>query len=280
MPVEEDFIQACYEVSQTKNTLEDAWGGDHLGFYSSLGAVDRVENPGTRSYAATGYLKPNLGRRNLKVLTEAHVSKVLLQHDRVHGAVATGVEFIHGGLAHQVKADGEVVLSAGVIQTPQILELSGIGDRDVLEKAGVDCTVHNASVGANFQDHVLGGVIYECWSDVVYLDALHQEYYGGQQQNIYDTEHTGPWGSPGMCMGFVSYASIVSDKELKATIDKIRGSSLAQTPFEKAQEDIVVRQLEDPTFANLQTFLIPANMDMASGMSRNVHNIHLQSNDS
>jgi hypothetical protein len=79
--MEEDFIKACYDVSKSKNTLHDAWSGDHLSFYSSLGAVDRTETAGTRSYAATGYLKPNLGRPNLKVLTSALVSKVLLETD-------------------------------------------------------------------------------------------------------------------------------------------------------------------------------------------------------
>jgi hypothetical protein len=79
IPMEEDFIKAAYEVTKTKNTLVDAWGGDHFGFYSSLGAVDRTGVAGTRSYAATGYLKPNLGRQNLKVLTKALVSKVILE---------------------------------------------------------------------------------------------------------------------------------------------------------------------------------------------------------
>jgi len=71
MPMEEDFIKACYEVSKTKNTLVDACSGDHMGFYSSLAAIDRTGNPGTRRYAATEYLKPNLGRPNLKVWTSA-----------------------------------------------------------------------------------------------------------------------------------------------------------------------------------------------------------------
>ncbi len=76
--MEEDFIKACYDISKTENTLVDAWSGDHLGFYSSLGAIDRTGDAGTRSYAATGYLKPNLGRPNLKVLTQALVCKIIL----------------------------------------------------------------------------------------------------------------------------------------------------------------------------------------------------------
>ena len=70
MPLEDDFCKAAFDVTGTKNTLVDAWSGDHLGFYSSLGAVDRTGDKGNRSYSATGYLRPNLGRPNLKVLTQ------------------------------------------------------------------------------------------------------------------------------------------------------------------------------------------------------------------
>jgi choline dehydrogenase-like flavoprotein len=113
MPLEEDFAKAAYEVSGTDKTLVDAWSGDHLGFYSSLGAVNRSDDPGKRSYAATGYLRPNLGRPNLKVLTEAQATKIVLD-----GTTATGVEFVHGGRNFKVNAKQEVVLSTGVIQTP------------------------------------------------------------------------------------------------------------------------------------------------------------------
>lgn len=145
-PFEEDFVKAAYEVSGQENTLHDGWSGDHLGFYSSLGAVDRTSDAGRRSYAATGYLRPNLGRSNLKVLTEAHACKITLD-----GTRATGVEFIVDGNKHIVKAHKEVVLSAGVIQSPQLLELSGIGNREILEKAGIDCVVESPRVGFNFQ---------------------------------------------------------------------------------------------------------------------------------
>ena len=70
------------------------------------------------------------------------------------------------------------------------------------------------------------------------MDALHKEEYAKAQQEIYDTKQTGPYGSPGMLMGFVSYASIVSDDELKSTLDDISKYSLAKTAFEKAQEKV------------------------------------------
>jgi choline dehydrogenase-like flavoprotein len=142
-PFEEDFCEAAYDVGGKPNTLNDAWSGDHMGFYSSLAAVNRTTDQGKRSYAATGYLRPNLGRSNLKVLTGALATSVILE-----GNTATGVEFMHGSEKHVINASHEVVLSGGVINSPQLLELSGIGDPDVLKAAGIECKVKNERVGA------------------------------------------------------------------------------------------------------------------------------------
>ena len=233
MPLEEEFAEAAHAVTGTEKTVKDAWSGDHLGFYSSLGAVDRSDRKGQRSYAATGYILPNIRRPNLKVLTNAHVTKILLQNKTV-----SGVEFVYEGKKHDVLAIREVVLSAGVIQTPQILELSGIGDPDVLSKAGVECVVENKGVGANFQDHVLGGLLFDLKEGIESMDALHGEEFMKMQQDVYEKTQKGPYGSPGMMMGFVSYAQVASDEEMKSTIADIKKNSLAKTDFEKAQEKV------------------------------------------
>lgn len=74
---------------------------------------------------------------------------------KLDGDNATGVNFAHGGSNHTVKVNREVIVSCGALQSPQILELSGIGDPDVLKKAGVECKIVNKAVGANFQDHAI-----------------------------------------------------------------------------------------------------------------------------
>ncbi|EGP86928.1 uncharacterized protein MYCGRDRAFT_72806 [Zymoseptoria tritici IPO323] len=259
-PFEYDFCEACYEVGGAERTLHDAWSGDHMGFYSSLAAVNRSDDPGKRSYSATGYLRPNLGRKNLMVLTEAHASRVLLD-----GNTATGVEFIHDGKKLQVKASREVIVSGGTIASPQLLELSGIGNREVLAAAGVECLIENERVGFNFQDHVLGGMLYDLKDGLKSLDAMHGVEYQQQMQAMYEKTNNGPLGSPGMLMGFVSYASLVDKETLDATISEIRKNSLAKTDFEKRQEDVIVRQLSDPSFANIQTFCIGAQLDVSKG---------------
>lgn len=122
-----------------------------VGIYNTLGAVARTgPNKGCRSYAARGYFEANAGRPNLHVLCDALVTSIELDGER-----ATGVNFTYGSSTHSVKASREIIVSAGTIQSPQILELSGIGDPEVLKKAGVECKIKNTAVGANFQDHVL-----------------------------------------------------------------------------------------------------------------------------
>ena len=260
-PFEEDFVEAAYEATGGERTLHDAWSGDHMGFYSSLAAVNRTNDPGNRSYAATGYLKPNLGRTNLKVLTEAQATKIL----GIENKQADGVEFVHGGKKYTVSAKKEVVLSAGVIQTPQLLELSGIGDPEVLSKVGINCIVESPGVGAHFQDHVLGGLLFDLKPGVASLDDLHGADFAKASQELYDKTHQGPFGSPGMMMGFVSYANLVGKEKLQETIKEIAEHSQAKTKFEKAQEKVITDQLTDPTFANLQTFCIMCRLDVGEG---------------
>jgi choline dehydrogenase-like flavoprotein len=149
---------------------KDAWSGDHLGTYSSLATIDRSAGPfnGTRSYVTTGYLIPNAGRPNLHVLVEALVLKLSLHQD----SSVTGAEFQHSGNIHKVSVKKEVILSAGTIKSPQVLELSGIGAPEILSKAGIKCLVENKRVGENFQDHPLTGVVYELAPGELSMDML------------------------------------------------------------------------------------------------------------
>jgi len=105
-----------------------------------------------RSYAARAYYEPNAERTNLSLLTNALVAKILLEKNG-GDAKATGVQFIVDDATHTVKVKKEVIVCGGVINSPQILELSGIGSPSVLQKAGVDLVVDNAGVGENLNDH-------------------------------------------------------------------------------------------------------------------------------
>lgn len=103
---------------------------------------------GWRSSAATAFLQPVARRPNLTVLTEAHLTRVLF--DRT---TASGVEWLRDGRLYRADADAEVILSAGAVQSPQILQLSGIGPKALLEQHGIAVIVDAPEVGENLKDH-------------------------------------------------------------------------------------------------------------------------------
>ncbi len=104
---------------------------------------------GERCSAAKGYLTPNLGRPNLKVITHAVSDKVVLHNHR-----ATGVQFYQGNDLQRVHARREVVVCAGAFGSPQLLQLSGIGAAAELSKVGVAVAHELPGVGKNLQDHI------------------------------------------------------------------------------------------------------------------------------
>jgi choline dehydrogenase len=101
-----------------------------------------------RTSSASAFLKPAMSRANLTVITNAQVSKVTFR-----GKVATGVEWIEDGKIHSAAADREVVLSAGALQSPQILQLSGIGPANLLRTLDIPVVTDAPEVGRNLQDH-------------------------------------------------------------------------------------------------------------------------------
>jgi choline dehydrogenase len=112
---------------------------------------------GRRLNIAANYLYPAMDQPNLTVLTGAYVNRLTIEDDTV-----TGVEFALQGQVRTIKASGEVVLSAGAIQTPKILMVSGIGDRAELNRFGIAPVSHLPGVGQNFQDHpIIGGGLWE-----------------------------------------------------------------------------------------------------------------------
>ncbi|MEO6928927.1 MAG: GMC family oxidoreductase N-terminal domain-containing protein [Casimicrobiaceae bacterium] len=101
-----------------------------------------------RESSARAFLRPALRRANLTVRTHASVSRVLFNARR-----ATGIEWVEHGVLRKATAEREVVLAAGAIQSPQLLQLSGVGPGDLLRRQGIEVVADLAGVGANLQDH-------------------------------------------------------------------------------------------------------------------------------
>jgi choline dehydrogenase/4-pyridoxate dehydrogenase len=144
----DDPLTEAYSAASKAAGLK--WNSDFNGGNNEgVGRIQNTIRDGRRCSAAVAYLRPAMERRNLTVETGALVSRIALDRNR-----AVGVEYRRGGSMHTVRAHREVLLAGGVINSPQILMLSGIGDPNALAKAGVKTEVALPGVGQNLQDHV------------------------------------------------------------------------------------------------------------------------------
>jgi choline dehydrogenase len=141
-PLATAFVQAATEAGYGLSL--DSNGERQEGF----GRVDRTTRNGRRCSAARAYLAPALGRDNLQTVTGALVRRVLLRGDR-----AIGIEYARGNQAVTAYAERDVILAAGAINSPQLLQLSGIGAAAQLSAAGVETRIDLPAVGANLNDH-------------------------------------------------------------------------------------------------------------------------------
>ncbi|GLT17006.1 oxygen-dependent choline dehydrogenase [Vibrio zhanjiangensis] len=150
-PLYEAFIQAGEEAGYP--TTSDYNGYQQEGFGTMHMTVDK----GVRASTSNAYLRRALKRSNLTLLTGVQVHKVLLENKK-----AIGVEYEFKGKTIQCLVNHEVILSSGPIGSVQLLQLSGIGPKSVLEKAGVNLEHDLAGVGENLQDHLEVYFQYQC----------------------------------------------------------------------------------------------------------------------
>lgn len=139
----QDWLQAAMAHGLPRN---DDFNGE--GAYG-VGAYQLTLRGRWRDSAATAFLHPALQRPNLTLEANAQVTSILFDGDR-----ATGVRYVKGGMTHEVHADCEVILCGGSVQTPQLLQLSGIGPAKLLQEYGVDVRHDAPEVGENLQDHL------------------------------------------------------------------------------------------------------------------------------
>ena len=155
------FLAACGEAGFRQ--LDDYNDGSYEGaFY-----LQYSTRKGLRNSAAAGYLRPAVKRPNLTILPGATATRVILEGKR-----ATGIEFRAGESTVRVRARREVVLSAGPLASPQLLELSGIGNSEILQKHGIGVVHHLPGVGENLRDHPNSRLTFECAKPITINDVL------------------------------------------------------------------------------------------------------------
>jgi len=131
--------------------------------------------------AAKAFIEPVLDRENLTARTGAHVTELTFEGDR-----ATGVVYEQDGGSHEaeVSDDGEVVVAAGAIQSPQLLMLSGLGPADHLDEHDIDVRVDLPGVGKNLQDHLRVNVAYQTTEQITPRDPDHQPDQGARYDRV------------------------------------------------------------------------------------------------
>lgn len=137
------WVEAAEAAGYRRNP--DYNGADQEG----VGYFQLTMRGGRRCSSAVAYLAPARGRANLEIITDIQTEKVLIEDGR-----AVGVRARHRGVMRDIRARGEVILSAGAIGSPQILMLSGIGDPDQLVRHGIEVRAALKGVGRNLQDHL------------------------------------------------------------------------------------------------------------------------------
>ncbi|MEC8564592.1 MAG: GMC family oxidoreductase N-terminal domain-containing protein, partial [Pseudomonadota bacterium] len=136
------FIDAGVEIGSKRNP--DYNGAEQEGF----GYYQITQRNGRRESAARAYLNPAKNRANLHIETDAHVQNIIIK-----GKHAVGVDYTVKGRKKEARCNLEVIISAGAVQSPQILELSGIGQPDLLRSNGINVVHELSGVGENYRDH-------------------------------------------------------------------------------------------------------------------------------
>lgn len=148
--ISDAFLESCHSLGLPMN--EDFNGADMEG----AGVYDVNTNRGRRSHSSAEYLRPALGRRNLAIERDAQVERLTFDT----GGRVTGIELVQNGSRRTFTARREVVLTAGAVGTPQIMQLSGLGDGATLKAVGIDVRRHLPAVGQNLQDHLCASYYY------------------------------------------------------------------------------------------------------------------------
>ena len=150
-PLFNAFVEAGVEAGHRRTSDFNGYAQEGFGPYQL------TIHDGKRWSAASAYLRPVLNRPNLTIASHAHVTRILFEKNR-----AIGVAYRQKGKAVEVRADREVLLAGGAVNTPQVLMLSGVGSAETLGQFGIPVVANLKGVGRNLQDHLDCSIQYEC----------------------------------------------------------------------------------------------------------------------
>ncbi|KAL8945209.1 MAG: hypothetical protein Q9211_000259 [Gyalolechia sp. 1 TL-2023] len=229
--------------------VSDPLSGQASGGYTYLSTVDPKN--WERSHAGSAYYSPIVDRQNLRLLTECLVERIILEKSSAADVLAKGVRFHYKGVSQVKTAKREVILCGGAVQSPQLLELSGIGSSALLQHHGIQVFVDNPCVGENLQDHPLTGMSFEVIDGLPTIDLIRDPQVIQQASEAYNSSRQGP-----LTAAFHSIASLpvveFLNKEGKSELDSLleqhtSPAAPASNPSLSVQYAILQSVLQSPS---------------------------------
>ncbi len=192
-PLSDVFLEAAGEMQLPSNRDFNGETQEGMGYYQV------TQRDGQRCSAARAYLHPAMDRPNVTVITDAHTERVTFEGKR-----AAGVQFAHLGSKKSISAKREVILSAGAFQSPQILQLSGVGPAAHLRDHRIEVIADRAQVGENLQDHLDWAALYKAKSPDSIGMHMGMAMRALPALNAYRTRRDGPFTTNiAECGGFL-----------------------------------------------------------------------------
>ncbi|KAI0551665.1 hypothetical protein F4679DRAFT_538793 [Xylaria curta] len=236
--------------------------GRAIGAFQNSSTIESGNN--TRSSSVTAYYTEEVAKRpNFKVLTETTVQKITTE-TRDGLVIATGVEVKDkDGKVTTLKASKEVILAAGTIRTPQLLELSGIGDRDLLESLGIDVLIDNPNVGEHMQDHLMTSQQFPVKKGYPSADGLRDPEKFKSAFEQYASTKQGPLSGMGTSVAYVPLADrngVMTQADRKALFDKYLTSVPTLSPVQKREYKLIRELLESEMEPAIQYLCFPGSL--------------------
>ncbi|KAI4129720.1 MAG: hypothetical protein LQ338_002104 [Usnochroma carphineum] len=253
----------------------DPLSGESSGGFSYLSTVDPKN--WERSHAGSAYYSPVAARPNLQLLSESMVEKVIFEKRSDGTVAAKGISFVHNGAQSVQTAKKEVILCAGAIQSPQLLEVSGIGNSALLQSYNIEVVLDNPHVGENLQDHPMTGISFEVIDGLPTIDMIRDPQVIQGAMEAYQASRQGPLTS-----GFHSVASLpvvefLSEEgrsELSRLLDtNIKSTSPSAEPSVSKQHTILRSVLESPSESSVIIGMGASQMHFDKSLQKDIYAI-------
>ncbi|MBM3344647.1 MAG: choline dehydrogenase [Betaproteobacteria bacterium] len=222
-PLAQAWVDAAEQCGYPRNA--DFNGAEQEG----AGLYQTTMRNGVRSSTAAAYLAPVRNRSNLHVVTDALTTRILFD-----GRRASGVEYLAGGTTHVANANAEVLVAAGAFNSPQLLQLSGLGPAKLLRTHGIPVIADLPGVGESLADHYFTRIILRCKEPLSLNDAVNQWHRGAGAVLDYAIRRRGYFAIPALSAGcFLRAHPTAQTPDIQASIALYSVQNIGETlhPF-------------------------------------------------